>query len=103
MAVELSGLGFASDVSFSLESDGWSVWAPNGEMTGSATLSGGRGLSGQFHHRANGLRVWRREVAALDGTMKAVLHIWYQGEQRLGVTCGILAFNPASTTMGLEH
>ena len=101
--VELSGLGFAGDVSFQLISDGWSVWAPNGEMTGSATLSGGRGLSGQFHHQTDGLRVWRREVAALDGTMKAVLHIWYQGEQRLGATYGILAFDPASTTVCLEH
>ena len=103
LTVELSGLGFAGDVSFPLTSDGWSVWAPNGEVTGSATLSGGRGLSGQFHHQTDRLRVWRREVAALDGTMKAVLHIWYQGEQRLGATYGTLAFNPASTTVCLEH
>lgn len=101
--VELSGLGFAGDVSFPLTSDGWSVWTPSGSpgtgsigtVSGSATLSGGRGLSGQFHHRDGGLRVWRREVAALDGTMKAVLHIWYRGEQRLGATYGTLAFDPA--------
>lgn len=95
LAVELSGLGFASDVAFSSTTDGWSVWSRSGQLTGSATLSGGRGLSGQFHHRSDGLRVWRREVAALDGTMKAVLHTWYRGEQRLGATYGVLAFDPA--------
>ena len=93
--VELSGLGFAGDVSFPLTSDGWSAWTPNGEVTGSATLSGGRGLSGQFHHQTDGLRVWRREVAALDGTMKAVLCIWYRGSERVGASYGTLAFDPA--------
>lgn len=111
--VEMSGLGFAEDVSFPLSCDGWSVWTPTdngsgtgsrgigsrgigsrGTVSGSATLSGGRGLSGQFHHRDSGLRVWRREAAALDGSVKAVLWIWYRGEQRVGATHGTLAFDP---------
>ncbi len=93
--VELQGLGFAADVAFALMSDGWGVWTPVGDLAGSATLSGGRAMSGQFHHRAGGLRVWRREVASLDGTMKAVLNTWHRGEQRLGAAYGTLAFHPA--------
>lgn len=40
-----------------------------------------------------------REVASRDGTTKAVLHVWYRGEERLGAAYGTLAFDPASTTM----
>lgn len=95
MAVEMSGLGFAPDASFTLASDGWTAWTLDGEVAGSAALSGGRGLSGQFHHDGAGCRVWRREVASLDGAVKAVLHIWYRGEERLGAVYGTMAFDPA--------
>ena len=94
LTVELSGLGFAPDASFVLESDGWTAWTPAGDLAGSAALSGGRGLSGHFHNDPAGCRVWRREVASLDGLTKAVLHIWYRGEERLGALCGTLAFDP---------
>ena len=94
MAVEMSGLGFAPDASFTLASDGWSAWTLHGDVAGSAALAGGRGLSGQFHHAAAGCRVWRREVASADGALKAVLHIWYRGEQRLGAVYGTMAFDP---------
>ena len=93
--VELSGLDFAPDASFVLESDGWTAWTPAGDFAGSAALSGGRGLSGHFHNDPAGRRVWRREVASLDGTTKAVLHIWYRGEERLGALYGTVAFEPA--------
>ncbi|WP_419841146.1 hypothetical protein [Candidatus Poriferisodalis sp.] len=93
--VELAGLGCAADASFTMASDGWSVWTPTGDIVGSAALSGGRALSGQFHCRDDGLRMWRREAAALDGTAKAVLHTWYRGEQRVGTVYGTLAFEPA--------
>ena len=94
MAVEMSGLGFAPDASFTLASDGWTAWTLDGEVAGSAALSGGRGLSGQFHHDGAGCRVWRREVASLDGSIKAALHIWYRGEKRLGAVYGTMAFDP---------
>ncbi len=94
LTVELSGLGFAPDASFTLESDGWTAWTPAGDVVGSAALSGGRGLSGHFHHDTAGCRVWHREVASLDGSTKAVLHIWYRGEERLGALYGTLAFDP---------
>ncbi len=98
--VGLAGIGFAPDASFTLLSDGWAAWTPPGEVVGSGGLSGGRGFSGQFHHRhtggdTGGFRVWRREVASLEGTTKAVLHTWYRGEQRIGAAHGVLAFNPA--------
>ena len=93
--VHLSGLGFAPDASFALESDGWTAWIGVGDVAGSATLSGGRGLSGQFHHDRAERRVWRREVVSRDGATKAVLHIWYRGEERLGAVYGTLAFDPA--------
>ena len=105
MKVRLCGLGFASDASFTLESDGSAAWtgtgdnvgsaALSGDVAGSAALSGGRGLSGHFHHDTAGCRVWRREVASLDGSTKAVLHIWYRGEQRLGAVYGTMGFDPA--------
>ena len=95
LTVHLSGLHFAPDASFVLESDGWTAWTPAGDFAGSAALSGGRGLSGHFHNDPAGRRVWRREVASLDGSTKAVLHIWYRGEERLGALYGILAFEPA--------
>ncbi len=82
-------------MSFTLLSDGWTVRTPVGSLMGSGILHGGRGFSGQFHHQGAGLRVWRREVASRDGTTKAVLHIWYRGEERLGAAYGVLAFDPA--------
>ena len=94
LTVELSGLDFAPDASFVLESDGWTAWTPAGDFAGSAALSGGRGLSGHFHNDPAGCRVWRREVASLDGSTKAVLHIWYRGEERLGALYGTVAFDP---------
>ena len=93
--VELSGADYSSGLSFTLLSDGWTAWTPAGDLMGSGNLSGGRGFSGQFHLLSAGLRVWRREVVSQDGTMKAVLHIWYRGEQRLGAAYGALAFDPA--------
>ncbi len=93
--VLLSGLGFAPDASFVLESDGWTARTVTGEVAGSAALSGGRGLSGQFHHDRAERRVWRREVVSRDGATKAVLHVWYRGEERLGALYGTLAFDPA--------
>ncbi len=94
MAVQASGLGFAPDASFMLASDGWTAWTLPGGVAGSAALTGGRGLSGHFHHDGAGCRVWRREVASVDGSVKAVLHIWYRGEQRLGAVYGTMAFDP---------
>ena len=93
--VELSGADYSSGLSFTLQSDGWTAWTPAGDLMGSGSLSGGRGFSGQFHLLSEGLRVWRREVVSRDGAMKAVLHIWYRGEQRLGAAYGALAFQPA--------
>ena len=95
LAVQLSGLCFAPDASFTLMSDGWTAWTLSGGVAGSAALSGGRGLSGHFHHDGADCRVWRREVASLDGSVKAVLHVWYRGEQRLGAVYGTLAFEGA--------
>ncbi|MCQ3813933.1 MAG: hypothetical protein KTU85_05885 [Acidimicrobiia bacterium] len=72
---------------------GWVVWSPD------RSVNGGRGFSGQFHNCADGLWMWRREAVALDGTMKAVLHTWCRGEERVGATHGNLSFTPGSTTM----
>ncbi len=93
--VGLSGADYSTGLSFTLLSDGWTVWTPEGDLMGSGSLSGGRGFSGQFHLHRQGLRMWRREVVSRAGTIKAVLHIWYQGEQRLGAAYGTLAFDPA--------
>ena len=95
--VQVSGLEFSADAQYELASDGTSVWCAADGLSGSATLYGGRALSGQFHHHGDGLRVWRREVACVDGTKKAVLHLWYQGEALLGGSYGVLDFEPEGT------
>jgi len=92
--VGLSGADYSPGLSFTLLCDGWTAWTPAGDLKGSGSFSGGRGLSGQFHLRDQGLRVWRREVALLNGTAKAVLHTWYRGEQCVGATYGTLSFDP---------
>ena len=93
--VGISGGDYPPGFTYTLASDGWTAWTRHGDLAGSGTLSGGRGFSGQFHQRSSGLRLWRREVASRDGTTKAVLHVWYRGEQRLGAAYGTLTFDPA--------
>jgi len=93
----VGGMGDPSSVS--LISDGWRAWTPYGdptpEVVGSASLYGGRAMSGQFHHRAAQMRVWRRQVITHDGRQKAVVNVWYAGGQRIGVEYGVLGFEPA--------
>ena len=92
--VVTSALDDTPGLSFALASDGWTVWTQAGNLMGSGLLCGGRGLSGHFHLLGEGLRVWRREAASRDGTTKAVLDVWYRGEQRVGTAYGVLAFSP---------
>ena len=64
-----------------------------GDVLGSFSLSGGRGQSGSLLHHRDELRVWRRDVASLDGTInKGVVHIWCRGKQRIGAAYGTLEF-----------
>lgn len=81
---------------FEVKHHGSLAWVPacegSLELAGSYSLSGGRALSGHMHHLRAHLRVWRREVASGDGTLKAVLHTWYRGGERVGVQFGVLAF-----------
>ena len=74
------------------QTNGWLAWSKSGDVVGSYSLSGGRALSGEFHHLAQGLRVWRREVISHDGTTKAVVHNWYRGGERVGVQFGVLRY-----------
>jgi len=79
-----------------LHSNQWQAWATeDSEVVGSYSLSGGRALSGQFHHREAHLRCWRREVVTLDGKRKAVVQQWYRGGQRVGSQFGVLEFEKA--------
>lgn len=95
LQAEISGAAFAPDPArLSLTTDGWLAWTPPGAVVGSYSLSGGRALSGHFHHLDLGLRVWRREVVSHDGDLKAALHIWHRGGQRIGVQFGVLSFDP---------
>jgi hypothetical protein len=79
---------------FDLTTNGYLAWTPpNAPVAGSYNLSGGRALSGHFHHLEKSLRVWRREVVSLDGTQKAVVHHWYRGGERVGMQFGVLGFS----------
>ena len=93
LRVSLSGTGFDDDERvFNLTTNDWQAWSAPGEVTGSYSLSGGRALSGTFHHLPTERHVWRREVASHDGSHKAVLHVWYHGGQRVGAAHGVLHF-----------
>jgi len=95
LGVSLAGLPFAQDSSFTFHTEGAEAWTPVGDVLGSFSLWGGRGRSGSFLHHNDEVRVWSREVAALDGTLKGVVHIWYRGEQRIGAAYGTLDFEAA--------
>ncbi len=76
-----------------LTTNQWQAWtAQDDEIAGCYSLSGGRALSGNFHHLDQNLRVWRREVVSHDGENKAVVHCWYRGGARVGVQFGLLRF-----------
>lgn len=81
-----------NQVNTSLKTDGWQAWSDPGDLAGSYSLSGGRALSGQFHYLTENLRVWRREVASHDGTIKFILNYWYRGGERIGAQFGVLKF-----------
>jgi len=95
--VMLEGGAFDNPVrQMKLYSNQWQAWATDeSDIVGSYSLSGGRALSGQFHHREAQLRCWRRDVATLDGKRKAVVQHWYRGGQRVGIQFGVLEFEAA--------
>lgn len=94
LEVSLEGTGFAADAAFAFSGDGRRRWTGGGDVVGSESLWGGRALSGNLLFGADGLRLWRREVARRDGTAKGVLHSWYRGGSRVGVAHGVLDFAP---------
>lgn len=95
LTVTTEGHGFdAERRCFELTTNGWEAWTrPDQPVTGTYNLSGGRALSGQFHHLDAHLRLWRREAVTHDGTRKAVVHTWYRGGERVGVQFGVLEFS----------
>ncbi len=94
----ISGNSFDPDArQIELNTNDYLAWSESGEVVGSYSLSGGRALSGTFHHLSKEVRVWRREVASHDGSHKAVVHIWFRGSQRAGVQFGVLQFDPAKS------
>ena len=95
--VRLSGGGHLPEpVELRLRTDGFLAHSAAGPLVGSYSLSGGRALAGVFHAPAQARRIWRREVASSDGTLKAVVHIVYRGGVRVGVQHGVLRFEPAA-------
>lgn len=90
----ITGTGFAADGGYALKTDGWDAWTPTGDVVGSYNMSGGRALAGHILYHREELRVWRREVVSHDGTVKAVVHTWYRGGERLGTAHGVLTFSP---------
>ena len=87
---------FASGAEIVLSVDEQGLWSAPGDITGSASIWGGRALAGQFLYVKDGLRLWRREVVTRCGTLKGVLHAWYLGGSRIGTSYGTLEFTPSS-------
>lgn len=95
---EWSGSAFLKhDVSTTLKTNHWQAWSEFGDFVGACSLYGGRALAGTFHYLPEELRVWRREVVSADGAYKAMVNIWYRGEDRLGYEWGLLKFRPLAT------
>lgn len=98
LAVNIDGAAFAPGAHpLTLKTNQWEAWSPPSDVAdshifGNYSLSGGRALSGNFHYLQENLRVWRREVASHDGSMKAVVHTWYRGGERVGVQFGVLGY-----------
>lgn len=96
LSVSLQNSGFAPSAESILSFDEMGLWSAGGNVTGSASIWGGRALAGQFLFVTEGLRLWRREVATRAGDLKGVLHTWYRGGRRVGVAYGALEFTPSS-------
>lgn len=95
LSLSLEGLAFdPAGHNLQLHTNGWQAWSGADDIVGSYSLTGGRALSGQFHCRQTHLRLWRREVVSHDGALKAIVHNWYRGGQRIGVQFGVLQFTP---------
>lgn len=93
LAYEVEGGAFVtSPYRVNLQTNQYQAWTGAGDVVGSYSLTGGRALSGQFHHLKDELRVWTREVVTGDGSMKAVLQTFYRGGQRVGLQFGLLHY-----------
>ncbi len=93
--VEISYSGMAYDpqpTTVKWKTNGFQAWSGPGDLAGSYNLCGGRASSGHIQHLRPSLRVWRREVVTHTGDVKAVVHLWYRGGQRIGAQVGILTF-----------
>lgn len=79
-----------------VHSNAWQEWSEAGSLVGSSSFYGGRALSGQWHHLPSARRLWRREVVAADGLYKAVLQVWYEGENKIASEWGFLRYRSLS-------
>ncbi len=95
LIVSMPSTDFASGPEVVLSCDEQGLWSAPGDITGSASIWGGRALAGQFLYVKDGLRLWRREVVTRCGNLKGVVHIWYRGGARIGITYGALEFTPS--------
>ncbi len=91
-----SGLHFAADATASFSVEGNSRFSPAHDVVGSGTLAGGRAVSSQLLFMSNERRLWSREIARADGSAKAVIHQWFEGERRIGAAVGHANFESSS-------
>ena len=96
LTLRTEGSHFAPHNCYTVITNGWQAWTPEGDVVGSYSLSGGRALAGNFYHTDSHLRVWKREVTCMDGLQKALLHLWYRGQTLIGYEFGLLHFEATS-------
>lgn len=93
LKIKVKGAAFVkSPYTLALQTNDWQAWTGAGDIVGSYSLSGGRALSGDFHHLEDSIRVWKREVITGDGNKKAILHVFYRGGERIGLQYGLLSY-----------
>lgn len=92
LSVYVDGSAFVDNYRLDLQTNETQAWTGAGDVVGSYSHTGGRALSGQFHHLEQELRVWWREVLSADGSKKLVFQNFYRGGQRIGIQYGLMHY-----------
>lgn len=81
------------DLSTQIHSNELQSWTTEGSFVGSSSYYGGKACVGTYHLPKQNRRLWRREVTNQDGSIKAVVNTWYEGQKYIGHEWGFLKYH----------